>query len=198
MSRIRANNVLRGRLALVASVATIAIVMGGVMSNASFRRMLVRRYVEKTKEQYSYKNDRVYVVMAAVKVIKQDPFWGSGGSFEESYANRRGKATHNGYVNLAANFGLTPLVAVVAGIMSCLRFASRNRHVAFRRGHGTLWTIMYVFLCVYVVWSVQFNDILKEFFLFQGLTMLACACWHEHPLSFQCPRTTRTCMEIGA
>lgn len=164
-----------------------AAVLGGVtyalLSSEVIREELYRHIIEKTEVQYETEGGgRITVARDAWLATLANPIFGVG-DFSKSDINTIGKATHNGYANLMVNSGFPPLIALLVLFSLCLVWGLLKHRRA--RENRDIWCASFSFLVVYLVWSTNLNDILREHMPFFALALMICSIGYATPTTRQ-------------
>jgi O-antigen ligase len=128
--------------------------------------------LDKTRTDYQTDDGRIVLLRDAWSLAVRNPFFGVG-NFLDDKANSVGKHPHNGYAKLLASHGFPPLIAMLMLLSGCIVWAFFKRKQAGQ--HQDLWYASYSFLIVYLVWAINFNDILREFMLSFVLVLMICS-----------------------
>jgi O-antigen ligase len=130
-----------------------------------------RRIITTTQTQFTQEAfGRVEIYRGAVRVIAEYPILGVGpGAYHHVLASY----PHNGYLGLASELGLPPLLLVVSMLLLTLVWTYRRQPVvASGEIHG-LFSAVWAYVVVWIVWSVNLNDLLNEPVLWAYIALLA-------------------------
>lgn len=118
-------------------------------------------------------NERTMVLEDAWAIGRKHPWFGVGPLLFHSHPeNRTGLMPHNGYLDLLLNGGLPAVVAIAGSLLALLLWAWANLRRAVENGHADIACLSISFLLVFLLWSVNFNDILREYMPFITLGIL--------------------------
>jgi len=160
----------RPRFRIVFGAGLLVFTLFAIFSSPGIRSTLFRTMALKTEAQYHTESQgRITVAHDAWETGLKYPFFGVG-SFNESKENTVDRPTHNGYARLLANHGFPPLTALVGLLVGCLIWGILKRRQSL--ANVDIWLTSFSFLLVYVLWSINFNDILREHLLFFALILM--------------------------
>lgn len=156
-------NFFLGTLRWAAAAIIIALIS---LQNTTVRESVSLR-IAQTEKQLEFGSTRADVSGRAVDLVAWDHPFGSGPGYAKT---RIGAAVENAYLEILVDYGWFPFAMLSAYLLYQLFFTLRARlaSVAFDRT-GAVW------ICIFVTifWFCQFNELLREPFVWFGMGVLS-------------------------
>lgn len=158
-----------GRKGLVTVLATaaVAVALGYVGDRINLWAWLEYRFVERTIQQYTAGSERLAIWDEGIRIAADHLLLGVGPG---AFATAAGAYADNGYIALAAEYGIVPAIVIVVTILGVVTVGIRSRRYVASNVRG-LHDVALAVVAVYGLVAAVFNELLRDYtlWLFVGV-----------------------------
>jgi len=157
----------------IVALVSLSLMIQFIFQQEKMAFTIERRLVDKTEQQVSEGQIRLILARIAWDISIEHPVFGIGpGSFPDSPANYYGLYPHNGYIGVMVEYGFIPLLVFLSLIFSTILTAWNRRGDVYLRENGELLKCTFSFCLVFAVWTINFNDLAREYFFWAFLVLM--------------------------